>query len=104
MTLKDKPCSNQNSKTSTVVTLTYKHFQDVDLVDERSVVFDFLFLDSLNGKLLMALPVFCKVDDAESSIGKLLLEGVDFLDVALCGVHEVLRLRVARVHACRTRA
>ena len=40
------------------VILTYKHFQDVDFVDERSVVFDFLFLDSLNGKLLMALPVF----------------------------------------------
>ena len=47
---------------------TYKHFQDVDFVDERSVVFDLLFLDGLNGKLLMTLPVFGQVDDTEASI------------------------------------
>jgi hypothetical protein len=62
---------------------TYKDFKDIDLVDEGCVVFDFLLLNGLDRKLLMALPVFGQVYNAEAAVGQLLLERVDIFDVAL---------------------
>ena len=49
----------------------------------------------------MALPVLGQIHDAEASCRQLGLERVDLLDVALGGVHEVLRLRVRRSAAGR---
>ena len=53
---------------------TYQHLEDVDFVDERSVVLDFLFLDGLDRELLFRFAVFRQIDDAEASIRQLLLE------------------------------
>ena len=39
------------------LTVTYQHFEDVDLVNEGRVVLDLLLLDCLDGKLLSALAV-----------------------------------------------
>lgn len=69
---------------------TYEDFKDVDLVDEGGVIFDLLFLDGLDRELLVTFAVLRQVHDAEPSISKLLLERVDFLDVALSRVNEVL--------------
>lgn len=85
--------------------VTYEDFEDVDLVDERGVVLDFLFLDCLNGEQFFGLAVLGKVDDAEAAIGQLLLEVVLLLDVALVRVAEVegvVRLRLGAHRARRT--
>ena len=71
---------------------TYQHFEDVDFVNEGCVVLHLLLLDCLDGKLLPTFPVLCKVDDSKATVSELLLEGIDLLDVPLCGVDEVLRL------------
>jgi len=67
-------------------------FEDVDFVDESSVVLYLLLLNGLDRELLTTLSVLRQVDDAKAAIGKLLLERVHLLDVALRGVNEVLRL------------
>ena len=72
--------------------LTYEDFEDVDLIDEGSVILDFLLLNCLNRKLLVALPVLGQVNDAEPAICKLCLERVNLFDVALSRVDEVLWL------------
>ena len=71
---------------------TYEDFEDVDLIDEGSVVFDFLLLNCFNRELLVTLPVLRQVDDAEPTICKLRLERVNLFDVALSRVDEVLWL------------
>ena len=71
---------------------TYEDFEDVDLIDEGSVVLHFLLLDGLDGELLMTLTMLGKVHNTETSIRQLLLERVDLFDVSLCGVDKVLRL------------
>lgn len=83
---------------------TYKDFENVDLVNEGRVILDLLLLNGLNRKLLLALTVLGQVHDAEAAIGKLLLERIDFFDVAFRRIHKVLRLvQVSRtVHAIRT--
>ena len=83
--------------------VTYEDFEDVDLVDERGVVLDFLFLDCLNGEQFFGLAVLGKVDDAEAAIGKLLLEVVLLLDVALVRVAEVKGVVCLRLGAHRAR-
>ena len=74
------------------VLATYKYFQDVNLVDKSGVVLHFLFLDGLNGELLMTLSVLSQINDSKTAIGQFLLEGIDLFDVSLGGVDEVLRL------------
>jgi hypothetical protein len=71
---------------------TYEDFEDVDLIDEGSVVFDFLLLNCFNRELLVTLPVLRQVNDAEPAICKLGLERVNLFDVALSRVDEVLWL------------
>ena len=81
---------------------TYEDFQDVDLVDECSIVLHFLLLNCLDGKLLVTFSVFCQVHNSETTVGKLLLERVHLFDVTLCGVHEVKLVTAAALHrACR---
>lgn len=67
-------------------------FEDVDLVDEGRVVFDFLLLNCLNRKLLVTLPMLRQVNDAETAVCKLRLERVNLFDVALSRVDKVLWL------------
>lgn len=79
--------------------LTYEDFEDVDLIDEGSVILDFLLLNCFNCKLLVALPVLGQVNDAEAAICKLRLERVNLFNVALSRVDEVLWL-VLRTTVC----
>ena len=70
--------------------MTYKDLEDVDLVDESGVVLDFLLLNRLDSELLLGLSVLSQVDNTESTIGQLLLERVNILNVAFGRVDEVL--------------
>lgn len=60
-----------------------QNFQNVDLVDKGRVIFDLLLLDGFDGEFLMTLPVLCQVNNAETSVCQLLLEGVNFFNVTL---------------------
>ena len=73
--------------------ITYEDFENIDFVNERSIILQLFLLNGLDRVFLMAFTMFCQVDDAEASIGQLLLEGIDLFDVSLSGVYEVLRLR-----------
>ena len=72
--------------------MTYEHFEDVNLVNEGGVVLDLFLLDCLDGKLLSTFTMLCQVYDTEAAICELLLERINFLDVALGRIDEVLRL------------
>ena len=72
---------------------TYEDFENIDFVDERGIIFQLFLLNGFDRMFLVAFTMFCQVDDAEASIGQLLLEGVDLFDVSFSRVHEVLRLR-----------
>lgn len=75
--------------------MTYQNFQDVDFVYKGRIVLHLFLLDRLDGKLLVTFSVLGQIDNAEATIGKFLLERIDFFNVTLCRVHEVLGL-VAR--------
>ena len=72
--------------------VTYEDFENIDFVDERSIVLQLFLLNGFDCIFLVAFTMFCQVDDAEASIGQLLLEGVDLFDVSFSGVYEVLWL------------
>ena len=62
--------------------ITYENFEDIDLIDESCIIFEFFLLNGLNSILLAAFSVLGQVDNAEASICQLLLEGVDLFDVS----------------------
>ena len=82
---------------------TYEDFQDIDLIDECSIVLNFFLLNCLDCKLLVGFSVFRQINNAETPVGKLLLERVHLFNVALCGVHEVKLMSAAFYRACRAR-
>ena len=71
---------------------TYEYFENINFVDESCIILELLLLNGLYSVLLVAFSVLSQVDNTESAIGQLLLEGVDLFDVSFSRVDEVLRL------------
>ena len=59
---------------------TYERLQDFNLVDKRVEIFNLFLLDSLDSEFLLGLPVFCFVNDAESSRCELFYEVIFVFD------------------------
>jgi hypothetical protein len=74
---------------------TYKHFENIDFINECGVVLDFFLLNRFHCKKLFALTMLRQVNHTEASIGKFLFKVVLVFDVALIWVYE---------HGCVTAA